>query len=111
MSDWPLNFRIRLLINRVLTAVGPNYIRAHNHSSRHRDEIDRSEHCGCFYCLEMFAPKEITDWTDEGSTALCPRCGIDSVIGSASGFSLSHDFLRRMHDYWFERSFKMKLRA
>jgi len=39
---------------------------------------------------------------------MCPRCGIDSVLGSASGFSLSRDFLNRMHHYWFERSFAIK---
>jgi hypothetical protein len=34
-------------------------------------------------------------------TAMCPRCGIDSVIGSASGIDLTPEFLRKMHDFWF----------
>jgi hypothetical protein len=59
-------------------------------------------------CLETFVPGEIQDWTDEGATAMCPRCGIDSVLGSASGFSLSRDSLNLMHHYWFERSFAIK---
>jgi len=47
----------------------PAYDRAdlegiHAHSSRHRDRIERSSVCGCFYCLAMFAPNEITDWVD-----------------------------------------------
>jgi len=98
-----------LLINRILKTVGPDHIRAHKNCSRHRSEIERSERCGCFYCLESFLPGEIKDWTDDDTTAMCPRCGIDSVIGSASGFSLSEEFLRRMHHYWFERSHKIKL--
>jgi hypothetical protein len=97
-----------MLVTRLLKAVGPGYVRAHTHAARHRNEIERSERCGCFYCLETFVPGEIQDWTDEGTTAMCPRCGIDSVLGSASGFSLSRDFLNRMHHYWFERSFAIK---
>jgi hypothetical protein len=34
-------------------------------------------------------------------TALCPHCGIDSVISSASGYPITAAFLHRMHDYWF----------
>jgi len=33
-------------------------------------------------------PNEIQDWTDDGDTALCPKCGIDSVIGSVSGYPI-----------------------
>jgi hypothetical protein len=78
---------------------------AHNRSSKHRDEVLGSEHCGCFFCCETFPPSEIKDWVDEvkgiGTTALCPRCAIDSVIGSRSGFALTPEFLREMYDYWF----------
>jgi hypothetical protein len=97
-----------MLVTRLLEAVGPGYIRAHTHASKHRIEIEKSERCGCFYCLQTFFPSEILHWIDEGDTAMCPRCGIDSVIGSASGFSLSEKFLSRMHAYWFERSYAVK---
>lgn len=53
----------------------------------------------------MFAPTEIFDWVDEyagvGQSAQCPRCGIDSVIGSGSGYTISLDFLAQMKAYWF----------
>ena len=78
---------------------------AHRHSSVHRDEILASDVCGCFYCRQTFPPSEIEEWVDErdgvGRTALCPRCGIDSVIGSRAGFALTPEFLREMYDYWF----------
>jgi len=32
---------------------------------------------------------------------MCPECGIDSVIGSDSGYPITRDFLKRMCDYWF----------
>ena len=81
---------------------------AHKHSIYHRNEVLTSEWCGCFHCRCVFSPSEITEWVDQdstgtGTTALCPRCGIDSVIGSIAGFSLSPDFLNEMHDRWFER--------
>jgi hypothetical protein len=57
--------------------------------------------CGCFYCGHLFMPKEITDWVDENQTALCPRWGIDSVIGSVAGFPLTKEFLDEMHRYCF----------
>jgi hypothetical protein len=98
-----------MLITRLLRVVGPAPIRAHKHSKRHRTEIERSERCGCFYCLKTFTPTEIHEWWDDGTTAVCPHCGIDSVIGSASGFLLSPDLLNRMHRYWFERDYVIKL--
>ena len=83
----------------------PDFISAHRHSIGHRDEVLASATCGCFFCCETFPPSEVTEWTDEsddvGQTALCPRCGIDSVIGAASGYPLTPEFLRRMHDHWF----------
>jgi hypothetical protein len=61
--------------------------------------------CGCFYCCAVFTPERIVDWTDElggeGQTALCPVCGIDSVIGDRSGFPISPEFLQRMKRHWF----------
>jgi hypothetical protein len=97
-----------MLITRALEVVGPGYIRAHRHCAKHRREIEKSKICGCFYCFRTFVPAEIVEWMDNDETAECPRCGIDSVIGSASGFSLSEKFLRQMHSYWFERSYAIK---
>jgi hypothetical protein len=80
---------------------------AHRHSIRNRTEIERSVVCGCFYCLRTFGPDAIRpeDWIDEGvgcdETARCPFCGIDSVIGSESGYPITPEFLATMHGHWF----------
>ena len=78
---------------------------AHKKSIRHRIEVENSEICGCFSCLQSFPPMDITNWTDgpeiEHQTALCPYCGIDSVIGSKSGFEITQDFLSNMQKAWF----------
>ncbi len=77
-------------------------IEAHRHSIHHRAEIEASEICGCFYCLEMYPASAITEWTDkENDTALCPTCGIDAVVGSASGLELTTPFLEAMRRHWF----------
>lgn len=78
-------------------------IGAHTHSSAHRADIEASGMCGCFYCCELFKPTMIDDWTDEEQTALCPNCGIDSVIGDKSGYPIEKYFMRLMHRRWFDR--------
>jgi hypothetical protein len=83
---------------------------AHKHCSLHAVEIAESELCGCFYCLSRFPPAAISDWIDDrnvvenrtGRTALCPKCRIDSVIESASGFPVTEEFLQLMRKRWFE---------
>ena len=82
---------------------------AHRHCASHRAQVLASAICGCFYCSAEFKPEEILDWVDEdangvGRTALCPRCGIDAVLGSSSGLTIDSVLLKRMHAYWFERS-------
>lgn len=77
---------------------------AHRHSSGVWNEIEASEQCGCFHCESVFAPSEIVEWWDsDDQTPVCPQCGIDSVLGSASGLPVDdEDFLRAMHNRWFE---------
>ena len=74
---------------------------AHDHSIFNRVEVESSALCGCFYCFAIFAPADISEWIDDGQTAMCPKCPIDSVIGSASGFPITPEFLHRMHDKYF----------
>ena len=39
----------------------------------------------CFYCFHSFNPATLTeaDWTDKGTTAICPNCGVDSLLAGA----------------------------
>lgn len=75
---------------------------AHDRSWKHRSEIENSTICGCFFCLATFVPGEINEWIDDQTTAMCPRCGIDSVIGNASGLPVSdQSFLDEMASHYF----------
>jgi hypothetical protein len=76
--------------------------KAHNHSDYHKKELKKSSICGCFYCCKTFKPETIKEWIDGKQTALCPICGIDSVLGDASGLKVTDkQFLSDMNDYWF----------
>ncbi len=78
-------------------------IAAHRHRARHRKEIEASTQCACFYCLNHFAPAKIVKWIDDGQTALCPFCPVDSVIGDASGYPVTDPaFLAAIHEHWFK---------
>lgn len=77
---------------------------AHKRSSSHKGEILASDLCGCFYCEETFSSIEIMEWIEEniaiGETAICPKCGIDSILSSEFPISDKH-FLSEMNNYWF----------
>jgi len=80
-----------------------DHVKAHRFSADHRAQLQaREQACGCFYCKAIFRSTEIRDWIeDKAGTAVCPHCGIDSVIGESSGFPITPEFLERMHRYWF----------
>ena len=75
---------------------------AHEHSANHRAEIESSRVVGCFYCCDTYSPDLIDEWIDDGQCAMCPKCGIDAVIGDASGYPVTDkQFLSQMNKVWF----------
>ena len=83
---------LELIIDHALA-----HFNAHEHAFRQREVLEHSDGCGCFYCFKTFPTSEITTWVDDDKTAICPRCGMDSVIGSASGYPLTKVALRKMY--------------
>ncbi len=81
------------------------FIAAHEASRYNRDTLSHDSKCGCFYCLKIFSPSRIKEWCperdDEKVTAICPYCGVDSVIGASSGFPMTKEFLKAMYNRWF----------
>lgn len=43
---------------------------------------------------------EISRWTDDGKTAVCPHCGVDSVL-STSADHLTDDLVRQLQAAYF----------
>ena len=83
-------------------------IGAHKYSNNHRKELEHDKVCGCFCCIKIFKPSEIKIFLeadndcDREGTAICPYCGIDSVIGESSGYPITKEFLTAMNEYWFK---------
>lgn len=106
-----------ILISRFKSKRGPGYIVkkglsmfeklvfAHLLSMCNDSAVNESEKCGCFFCERIFPANEVRECYREpggGQTALCPYCGIDSVLADASGVEVSPEFLHKMHNAWFE---------
>jgi hypothetical protein len=77
---------------------------AHHHCTSNETALAISNLAGCFYCCQIFPAAQVTEFLEIEQTAICPKCGIDSVIGDVSGLAITAMFLERMHDYWFERT-------
>ena len=86
-------------------------VEAHTHAADHRAEIEASTMCGCFYCCEAFKPGAVTRWVEGERTALCPRCGVDAVLGDAIGVAMKRPFLEKMQARWFSDARNMKAKG
>ena len=77
----------------------------HHSTFRNEKQVHDSRTCGCFYCGEIFSPEEVVEWCDDDGrgdrTAICPYCGIDSVLGDACGWEVDHSLLRIMNMMFF----------
>ena len=83
-------------------------IAAHAFCTNNKDDLQHDSICGCFYCLRIFSPREITEWIeDTRGTALCPFCGIDSVIGESAGYPITKEFLEEMQQHWFSSAVRL----
>lgn len=74
---------------------------AHGHTIHNREEMEASQFCYCISCQTFFRPSEIDDYTDGGTTAICPYCSCDAVIGEACGLNLTDELLEQLHDKYF----------
>lgn len=83
--------------------------KAHEYSDHHKEALAASKVYGCFHCISIIGMyTSIKEWIDEGTTALCPRCGIDAILPyKPKEYPLTHHFLAAMHDFWFERTSKI----
>lgn len=60
----------------------------------------KSAECACFYCMSSFHGKDIRNVTierDGRETAICPLCGVDSVLPA----SIDSVTLALMHKVYF----------
>ena len=67
----------------------------HKRSFLNRKRLEVAGECSCFYCLRTFPVNKIEEWVDS-DTALCPFCGIDSIIDS-----IDSEVLTELHEWCF----------
>ena len=104
VKSWRKKFKKKYTNEQLLKA-----IEYHRLSDHHKTQLETSEKCGCFYCKEIFNPKEIESWCDEADaeecTAICPYCNIDSILPESSlnelGAKLDKKLLKFMSELWF----------
>lgn len=71
------------------------------YAMKNKKFIDESEMCGCYNCTNIFSKNDIIQWTDNGKTAICPHCIVDTVL-SQSYMPLDKESLQKIHNYWFK---------
>jgi hypothetical protein len=69
-------------------------------SMKNKASIASSKKAGCYHCLNIFDAVEIKTYTDKNQTAICPKCGIDSILGDAD-IKISAQLLKEIKSYWF----------
>lgn len=78
-------------------------------SFKNKELIKKSNNCGCYYCKSMLKPSEVKymEEIDGYYTAICPNCGIDSVLDdkSVENFQeeLNEEFLERLNKKAFNK--------
>lgn len=95
-----LNLYVSMILTREYNEENHLLI-AHGCSIHNRTLLEKAQTCGCFHCQKIFVPGKIVSWCDADDTALCPYCGIDSVLADAPGCEVTEEFLKKMHDRWF----------
>lgn len=72
------------------------------HTMNNKKALSFTETAGCYQCLNIFAAKEITEWTDQGQTAICPFCATDSVLADSPSMAINEDLLKQIKEYWLK---------
>lgn len=70
-------------------------------SLNNRTQVVKSNKCGCYYCCSIFNAEDVIFFVDEGTTALCPKCGVDAVIPDSIIVDLNYMLLEELKKYWF----------
>lgn len=75
----------------------------HDFCSYHRTKLEQVGLGVCFCCESVFSTKKIKEWIDNNNTAICPKCGIDSVLpAKIKEKELTFIEIKTMKVYWFD---------
>ena len=54
--------------------------RLHRSSFRNRGALEATGRAACFGCLQTLEASRVVEYVDAGQTALCPACGLDTLL-------------------------------
>lgn len=75
--------------------------RLHTYSTHNKKWVDLADRCHCYYCQRSMGRDEIERFSDNGQTAVCPKCGVDAILPDSIEEPLDEAILAEMHEYWF----------
>ena len=70
-------------------------------SYKNRAILEKHPYCSCYFCLNSYKTSIIHDYVDGNLTALCPLCGIDSVVCFKDGTLPTRELLLKWHNESF----------
>lgn len=76
-------------------------------SYENQKDILSSKICGCYFCLNVYESKLVKDYVKDknGFTAICPKCGIDSVVPFDLELDSNPDLFKLSPKAWRKDSF------
>lgn len=74
-------------------------------SLKNKDILSTVSWCSCYFCLKYSLTENLTTWTDNGYTALCPNCDVDALIPDL----VEVDILKEAHARWFGENYVVNL--
>ncbi len=80
------------------------------HTKDNEIDILRSKKCSCLFCRQSYDARKVSEWNNEEKriSAICPECGMDTVVGDASGFNLDHDTLKAINQAYYGEEYMVK---
>lgn len=93
-----------------MSALSLQVLAAPDMAKNNRTSLAKAGKAACYGCCETFPAHKVTEWTDGQQTAVCPLCGVDSVIPVTPELALTPEVLQEMNQFWFARPVHWKLR-
>ena len=79
----------------------------YKHTKNNELDILRSKNCSCLFCRQTFNARKVSEWTsgkNNQMSAICPECGMDTLVGDASGYVFGIEDLKEInHEYFGEK--------
>ena len=66
---------------------------------KNKHSLNLNKVVGCYHCLSIFESVEIKNYTDQGETALCPKCSTDAVVPTDS-----LEDLEKINEFFFKKT-------